>query len=56
MKISDVARATGIHRNGLTLMYKETIRKVDLEEVNRLCEFFDCSVGELFEYVADSKT
>ena len=48
MKIADVARETGLNRNTVTLLYKETATRVDLETVDALCELFDCEVGELF--------
>ncbi|WP_281358691.1 helix-turn-helix domain-containing protein [Aromatoleum evansii] len=51
MKIADVARETGLHRNTVTLLYNETASRVDLEAIERLCELFNCSVGELFERV-----
>ena len=53
MKIVDVARATDLHRNTITLLYKEEASRVDLDAMNRLCRLFGCSVGELFEYVRD---
>ena len=49
LKISDVARDTGLHRNTITLLYQETATRVDLEAIETLCKFFDVSVGELFE-------
>lgn len=52
MKIADVARETGLHRNTITLLYDETATRVDLETIGQLCRLFDCSVGELFEYVS----
>ena len=30
MKVVDVSRATGIHRNMVTLLYKETATRIDL--------------------------
>jgi len=51
MKISDVERETGIHRHKITALYKETAIKIDLEIIDKLCELFDCEVGELFERV-----
>jgi putative transcriptional regulator len=51
MNIMDVARETGLNRNTVTLLYKETAKKVDLEAMEKLCDFFDCEVGELFEKV-----
>lgn len=50
MKIADVARETGLHRNTITLLYDETATRVDLETIGQLCQLFNCSVGELFEY------
>lgn len=49
MKIADVARATGLHRNTITLLYNETASRVDLDAIDKLCELFECEVGELFE-------
>lgn len=49
LKIVDVARATGLHRNTVTLLYQEKATRVDLEAIEKLCRFFDCQVGELFE-------
>lgn len=51
MKIMDVARETGLNRNTVTLLYKETAKKVDLDAIDKLCELFDCEVGEMFERV-----
>lgn len=53
LKILDVARQTGLHRNTVTLLYHETASRVDLETIDRLCAFFEVPVGELFERVPD---
>lgn len=53
MKIADVARETGIHRNTVTALYKETAQRIELNAIDALCELFDCSVGELFERVGN---
>jgi putative transcriptional regulator len=51
MKVIDVARTTGIHRNMITLLYKETATRVDLEDIEKLCKLFNCKVADLFEWV-----
>jgi len=51
MKIVDVARATGLHRNTITLLYNETATRVDIEAIDKLCELFGCDVGELLERI-----
>jgi putative transcriptional regulator len=48
-KIADVARETGLNRNTVTLLYKETATRVDLDAVEKLCKYLGCEVGELFE-------
>ncbi|BBE51865.1 hypothetical protein OYT1_ch2350 [Ferriphaselus amnicola] len=53
MKIVDVARATGLHRNSITLLFDETASRVDIETIDALCKLFGCQVGELFEFVDD---
>jgi putative transcriptional regulator len=53
MKIADVARQTGLHRNTVTLLYRETANRVELDAMDKLCKFFSCEVGDLFEYVAN---
>lgn len=53
LKIADVARATGLHRNTITLLYDETAVRVDLDAIDKLCELFGVEVGALFERVAD---
>lgn len=49
MKIMDVARETGLNRNTVTLLYKETAQRIDLEAIDKLCDLFECEVGELLE-------
>ncbi len=54
LKISDVARDTGLHRNTITLLYQETANRVDLEAIDKLCEYLQIGVGELFEFTPNS--
>lgn len=50
MKVVDVAKETGLHRNTITLLYNETATRVDIETLERLCRLFRCRVEDLFEY------
>ncbi|MCP5017559.1 MAG: helix-turn-helix transcriptional regulator [Ketobacter sp.] len=54
MRIADVARETGLSRATVTLLYKETAQKVDLEALDKLCELFDCPLSDLLERVPNS--
>ena len=51
MKVIDVARETGLHRNTITLLYNETAARVDIDAMDKLCALFNVTVGELFERV-----
>ena len=51
LKIVDVSRETGLHRNTVTLLYRETASRIDLDAIDRLCALFECEVGELLERV-----
>lgn len=49
-EIVDVARAIGVNRNSITLLYYERAKRIDFEVIKRLCEYFNCSVGDILEY------
>jgi putative transcriptional regulator len=51
--IADVARETGLHRNTISLLYKETATRVDLDAIEKLCKLFDCQISDLFEIITD---
>lgn len=53
MKIVDVARETGLNRNTVTLLYKETAQRIDLDAIEKLCRLFECEVGDLLEIQKD---
>lgn len=53
MKIVDVARETGLNRNTVTLLYKETAQRIDLDAIEKLCRLFECEVGDLLEVQKD---
>ena len=49
LKVTDVARDTGINRGTITRLYHEKAERVDLASIEKLCRYLDCGVGELFE-------
>lgn len=54
MKISDVARETGLNRSTVTALYNETAERIDLLAIEKLCILFNCDVSDLFEYHQES--
>ena len=53
MNIADVNRLTGLNRTTISALYHEKTQRIELPAVEKLCQLFKCSVGELFEYVPD---
>jgi putative transcriptional regulator len=51
LRVSDVSRLTGLNRSTVTALYRETATRIDLPAIERLCELFRCSVGELLEVI-----
>ena len=51
LRIADVARETGLHRNTITLLYDETATRIDLDSIDKLCSLFNVGVGEMFERI-----
>ena len=54
LKISDVARDTGINRGTLTRLYYETAERIELEVLDQLCDYFKISLPELIQRENDS--
>lgn len=49
LKLADVIRDTGISRHTVRALYKEENVQIDQEDLGRLCRYFNCKVGDLFE-------
>ena len=56
LKVADIARDLGLHRNTITLLYDETATRVDLETLNKLCVYFGCRVEDILEFIPDEKS
>lgn len=46
----------GVSQNVLArlLSYNKPVRRIDASSIEKLCRYFNCSVGDLLEYVADA--
>ena len=50
LKIADLAKDLGVHRNTITLLYYETAKRIDFDVLDKLCKYFNCSIGEILEF------
>ncbi|MCM3267867.1 helix-turn-helix transcriptional regulator [Paenibacillus sp. MZ04-78.2] len=54
--ISDLMRLSGISRNSINKLYRETnIETTKLETLFKLCDTFQCTLSELIEYEPEDK-
>lgn len=52
-KIVDLLRATGLSRNTVASLYRETSARIDLDTLNSICRHYQCNVSDLLEYTPD---
>lgn len=53
--MSELSAATGINRGTLSKMVNQKGYSTVTSNIDQLCQFFDCQVGELMEYVDESE-
>lgn len=56
MSQRDLAKKTGIRPNTISAMYHETIKRLDIDILDKICEVLDIQVSDLIEYVPDNLT
>jgi len=48
LKISELSRDTGINRGTLDRLYYDTAQRVELDVIEKLCDYLECSLEDLF--------
>lgn len=48
--LSDI---TGIRPNTISALWHGTIKRLEVEHLNKLCAALNCQPGDLFEYIPD---
>lgn len=54
LKVIDVARELNLNRNTIDLLYKNEAKRIDLDALNKLCDFFKCTPNDILKYIPDS--
>ena len=49
MNIQDVCNATGLSRNTVAFLYKDKVKRIDYDTLEKLCELFECEVGDILK-------
>ena len=53
MKLKDLAEATGIAVNNLSVLKTNKARAIRLSTLNALCKALECTPGELLEFTSE---
>ncbi len=53
MKLKDLAQATGLAVNNLSILKTNKARAIRFSTLNSLCKALNCTPGDLLEYVPD---
>ena len=49
LKVAELSRETGINKNTLHRMYKETASRIELDVIETLCRHLEINISDLYE-------
>ncbi|BBP44541.1 transcriptional regulator [Thiosulfativibrio zosterae] len=55
LKVIDVAREIDVNRNAIDLLYKDEAKRVDIEVLDKLCKFFECTPNDILVFTTEDK-
>ena len=55
LNIQDVCDRTGLARTTVSMLYNGKGKAISYGTIEALCRLFDCSVGDLLEYVPEKQ-
>jgi len=55
MTQKELSEKTGIRPGTVSQLYHETVRRLDIGHLDKLCAALECQTGDLLEYVEDRK-
>jgi putative transcriptional regulator len=50
LKLSQVAKETGISRTTLTNIYYSKNKMINLDTLDKLCKYFDCQITDILKF------
>ncbi|MFO7831146.1 MAG: helix-turn-helix transcriptional regulator [Desulfuromonadaceae bacterium] len=53
LSIGKISQETGIHRSTISRIASQKGYNTTTENIDRLCNFFECSVDEIMEHIPD---
>jgi putative transcriptional regulator len=55
MNQKTLSKLTGIRPATLSKMYYEETKRIEIDQINKICAVFQCRIEDLIEYVPDEK-
>ena len=55
MSQAELARQTGIRPSTISDIYNEMTERLNIEYLDRICEYLDCSITDLIEYIPNKQ-
>jgi len=55
MKLKDLAEATGLAVNNLSILKTNKARAIRFSTLSRLCKALNCTPGDLLEYIPETE-
>ena len=55
MKLKDLAKATGLAANNLSILKTNKARAIRFSTLNSICKVLNCTPGDLLEYIPDKE-
>ena len=55
LKVADAVRETGISKTTLHKIYNDQSTRIDFDTIDKLCEYLNVTVCDIFEYVHNTK-
>jgi putative transcriptional regulator len=55
LTFDELAKATDIHRTTLSKIANTRSYNTTTDNLDKLCQFFDCQIGDLMEYVRQTE-
>ena len=51
-----LSEKTGIRPNTISALYDESIKRIDVEMLDKLCKAFSCPLSDVIEYIPDESS
>ena len=55
MSQAELARQTGIRPSTINDIYNEMTERLNIDHLDRICEYLDCSITDLIEYIPNQQ-